>query len=159
MTFGFLSGFIAQIVCMIMANIKVTRKSLPTAFSPSFQRLLRSSIAAILWSPTVRMCVITNHTSLYIAVWASPVRRSTSISFPRLQRHITRPLLNHFSQNFFFLQMLFELLVLIFTVINALDRPRTAKTRIMSTLYSDGVAYFIVRVLWSFSSVSLGLGS
>ncbi|THH29619.1 hypothetical protein EUX98_g4571 [Antrodiella citrinella] len=90
MSVGFSTGFIAQFVCMIIANIKL---------GPS-----------ISWSPIAKMCIISSSTPLYIAVWVSP--------------------------------MLFEVLVLVSTAVNALDRPRTAQTRIVSALHSDGVAYF-----------------
>ncbi|KAH8079425.1 hypothetical protein BXZ70DRAFT_1012619 [Cristinia sonorae] len=91
MSFGFVSSFTVQIVCMVLANYR-----------------LRPSIE---WSPIAKMCVVTQHTALYVAVWVAP--------------------------------MLFEILVIVFSVANALDRPRTVRTHIGSALHNDGVTYFV----------------
>lgn len=76
------------------------------------------------------MCVITGHTPLYIAVWASPVHIFLCMSQKWLMADGS--------------QILFELLVLIFTVVNAFDRPRTAQARISAALHRDGATYFVV---------------
>ena len=43
--------------------------------------------------------------------------------------------------------MLFEVLVLVSTILNALDRPHQAQLAVAKTLYRDGIAYFFVSTL------------
>ena len=42
--------------------------------------------------------------------------------------------------------MLFEVLVLALTVLNALDRPRGAQLPVVKALYRDGIIYFVVSI-------------
>ncbi|TCD64733.1 hypothetical protein EIP91_003689 [Steccherinum ochraceum] len=115
MSFGFLSGFTAQFVCMILANIKLSRACIPGLCLGAISKSDNGIPASVTWSPIAKMCVVADHTPLYIAVWVSP--------------------------------MLFESLVILFTVINALDRPRSKHTRITTALHADGVAYFLTLFL------------
>ena len=42
--------------------------------------------------------------------------------------------------------MLFEVIVLVVTTLNALDRPHQAALPIAKVLYRDGISYFLVRI-------------
>lgn len=47
-----------------------------------------------------------------------------------------------------FLQMIFEIIVLISTIWNFFVRPRTANVRLARALHQDGVTFFVVRPIY-----------
>ncbi|KAK7685324.1 hypothetical protein QCA50_011688 [Cerrena zonata] len=53
--------------------------------------------------------------------------------------------------------MLFEILVLVLTILNALDRPRGAQLPVVKALYRDGIIYFVA--LTTLRALNLGFAS
>ena len=76
------------------------------------------------------MCVTTFTTPKLIGVWASSVSNLS--------------LCHSHPYGSLVFQMLFEVLVIFSTVLNALDRPHQAELRVAKTLYRDGIIYFCV---------------
>ena len=77
------------------------------------------------------MCITSSKTPFFSAVWGAPVRSDACVNIWKDAYHTC--------------QMVFEVLVLASTVINALDRPTTAETPLTRALHRDGITYFFVR--------------
>jgi len=79
------------------------------------------------------MCVTTASTPLLIGVWASPVSGSHLLALTDII-DVGR------------LKMIFEVLVLIATCWNALDRPTDGNMALIKSLQRDGIVFFLVSV-------------
>lgn len=121
--------FSVQMVTMVISLFRLIRKLCFVA-ELILLYLTLCAVASVHWSDVVHMCVLTDTTTTYIAVWASPVCETcnhSQLSLTHLLEQIT-----------------FEILVLVSTVWNALDRPRGAGQRFIKALYRDGITYLFV---------------
>jgi len=123
---------VAAVISIAIANILVLlRVVILWDRNPIVVRLMTAGFLSTLVGQVVMMVLALRNLEPGV-VW-SPVAKICAVTTT-----------SHFLPAIWGVPLSFEALVLLATIVNALDRPRTAHVGIIGSLYRDGISYFVV---------------